>query len=158
MKEFAILMDNISKAISKLPPKIATEAVNFSKERFVKQNWDNKAWEPRSRRRRGGEKRQNGAILVDSGRLKRAIRKKLISPTKIIIGVDVPYAEAHNEGLDKVIKIKAHNRKSRKGRVYKVKSHSRDAKLPQRRFMGESEELNTRIEKLIVRDIENAAR
>jgi phage gpG-like protein len=160
MKSIAAILDDVSKALHELPTRVAREAVNFSKERFVKQNWldtGEDPWPKRSRARRGGKLRQRGAVLVDSGRLKRSIRATSVSSDTIVIGTDVPYAELHNEGLKSLLRVKKHNRRSRStGKVYEVKAHSRQVNMPQRRFIGESQELVNRIENLMQQEIEHA--
>ncbi len=151
--------NNISQAIARLPPKIGAAAVNFSKSRFVKQNWHDESpepWKPRSTRRRGSNLRQKGAILVDSGRLKRSIRLASVSQDRIIIATDVPYAQVHNDGLNGTVNVRSHSRHSRTGRTHTVKVHSRTVKLPQRRFLGESAELSRQIQNLIIREIKTS--
>lgn len=158
MRDFIITLDNITKALDSLPKRISVLAVNFSKERFVKQNWIDSSthdWKPRSRARRGGKRRQKGAILVDSGRLKRSIRKVSVSKDRVIIGTDVPYAQVHNDGFQGTVSVKPHRRK-RDGKKIYVRAHSRRMSMPQRRFLGDSQELSARLEKLIISEIINA--
>lgn len=160
MKDYILLLDNITNAIKALPKRIAVLGVNFSKERFTQQNWFDssaKPWQPRSTKRRGGTRRQSGAILVDSGRLKRSIRTISISPNSVLIGTDVPYAQAHNDGFNGKVSIKQHSR-HRNGKTYTVKAHSRSVNLPQRRFLGDSQELNNRLENLVINELEKAIR
>lgn len=158
-KSFAAIIDDLTRAINALPARVATLAVNFSKERFVKQNWHDsseKPWEKRHGRRRGGDKRQNGAVLVDSGRLKRSIRVISANKERIIIGTDVPYAEIHNEGFDGQQNVRAHQRRSRNGKVHTVRAHTRRMSMPERRFLGESQELANRIENLMETELKKA--
>ena len=184
--EFVKILDALAESIGDLPRMVGTEAVNFSKERFLQQNWYDTApipWPLRRHLRRGGKKRQQGAVLVDSGRLKRSIRIVSVSGTAVIIGTDVPYAQMHNDGFKgkenvKAYRqrVKAHRRKitvkTKKGgtkkKVVQVKAHTRtiaahqrNVDMPRRRFLGESAELNRRIEKLItdtfVEAIKNAS-
>lgn len=158
MKDFFVILDNITKAIDTMPKRIATMGVMFSKERFIQQNWIDtsvSAWRPRCVRRRGGQRRQNGAILVDTGRLKRSIRSSLVSKELIIISTDVPYARAHNEGLNSSVLVRSHTR-HRNGKAYKVKAYSRFVRLPQRRFLGESRVLCSRLENLIISELQKA--
>ena len=76
------------------------------------------SWRPRKKADTGR------AILVKSGRLKRGIRAiPLSNLQEIKIGNDVPYAQAHNEGL---------------------------GHLPQRKFIGESQALNGKIKGFIL--------
>lgn len=158
MKTFLITLDNITKALNSMPTRLATLAVAFSKERFVQQNWIDssvEAWRPRSRKRRGGKRRQRGAVLVDSGRLKRSIRVISVSKNKIVIGTDVPYAQTHNDGVNTMVTVKSHSRK-RNGKTCQVREYSRRMSMPQRRFLGDSQELSARLEKLIISEIINA--
>ena len=184
--EFVKILDALAECIGDLPRMVGTEAVNFSKERFVQQNWYDTApipWPLRRHLRRGGKKRQQGAVLVDSGRLKRSIRIVSVSPNAVVIGTDVPYAQMHNDGFKGTENVwahrqnvKAHRRKvkvkAKKGgtkkKVVQVKAHTRniaahqrEVDMPRRRFLGESAELNRRIEKLItdtfVEAIKNAS-
>ena len=158
-KSFAAIVDDVTRAINAMPARVGTCAVNFSKQRFVQQNWHDttpEPWKPRSRTRRGGERRQNGAILVDSGRLKRSIRVVSADSNRVIIGTDVPYAEIHNEGLDGEVSVRKHSRRSRKGRLHIVKAHKRRVHMPQRCFLGESQALATQLEELMIKELKNA--
>ena len=158
-KSFAAIVDDVTRAINAMPARVGTCAVNFSKQRFVQQNWHDttpEPWKPRSRTRRGGERRQSGAILVDSGRLKRSIRVVSADSNRVIIDTDVPYAEIHNEGLDGEVSVRKHSRRSRKGRLHIVKAHKRRVHMPQRRFLGESQALATQLEELMIKEIKNA--
>ena len=158
-KSFAAIVDDVTRAINAMPARVGTCAVNFSKQRFVQQNWHDttpEPWKPRSRTRRGGERRQSGAILVDSGRLKRSIRVVSADSNRVIIGTDVPYAEIHNEGLDGEVSVHKHSRRSRKGRLHIVKAHKRRVHMPQRRFLGESQALATQLEELMIKELKNA--
>ena len=158
-KSFAAIVDDVTRAINAMPARVGTCAVNFSKQRFVQQNWHDttpEPWKPRSRTRRGGERRQSGAILVDSGRLKRSIRVVSADSNRVIIGTDVPYAEIHNEGLDGGVSVRKHSRRSRKGRLHIVKAHKRRVHMPQRRFLGESQALATQLEELMIKELKNA--
>jgi len=153
------ILDNVSKAIESLPNRVATTAVNFSKQRFVKQNWqdtEEEPWKGRSRSRKGGSKRQRGAVLVDSGRLKKSIRVIDASKERVVIGTDVPYAQMHNDGLEAPVSVKVHTRRSRKGKSFTVKAHTRNVKMPKRQFLGESQALANQIEEMIYNEIEKA--
>lgn len=159
LTDFIRKMDALSKVHSKLPTEIAAIAVNFSKERFREQAWldsTKEPWKKRKLRRKG--KTRSQTLLVNTGRLKRSIRKIYADSDKIIIGTDVPYAQIHNDGgiINTNVSVKAHNVKSfsrtRKGRVEKVKehnvrSHNRkvNTKIPARKFIGSSYTLQRRI-------------
>lgn len=181
MNDFVKMVDNLIKARKALPNEVAALAVKFSKERFRDQAWyDNnkKAWKARKQRRQGG-KRKSQTLLVNTGRLKRSIRKIKADQNEVRIGTDVPYAEIHNNGGKitasanvKSYTKKAHTRKahsrSRKGNIesvpaqnvasHSVKAHRRkmNTTIPQRQFIGNSAKLARDIEKLIVERLEKA--
>lgn len=174
-------LNSVLEAYRKLPPEIATIAVNFTKERFRDQAWldeTKRNWKPR-KTKRGRTGKRSQTLLVDTGRLKRSIRKIKATTEQVIIGTDVPYAEIHNEGgeINKTVTvkshvIKAHRRKAhtreRNGRVerikaqmvkpYTVKAHSRkmNLKIPSRRFIGNSYTLARRIELHVTARIKRA--
>lgn len=145
---FVKQLDYISSVYKTLPNEVATIAVNFSKERFRSQDWydtNRKQWEPRKRPRKGSKTRSQ-TLLVDSGRLKRSIRKISANMKEVVIGTDVPYAQIHNDGgkLNKTVNVKTHSRKRRtRGGSTTVKSHTRrmNTTILQRQFIGESNRL-----------------
>ena len=164
MNDFINKLNRLTKLYKKFPELAAIEAVNFSKERFVRKNWVDRtvtAWKPRKPSPEWHSEEQKkaaarGSLMVKSGRLKRSIRKIKVTRNSVTIGTDVPYAEPHNEGavINQSINIRAHKRK-RKGREYSVKAHRRKRKitLPERRFIGESAILLRRVERLVQREI-----
>lgn len=188
--DFDRIAQQIVQAWQRLPNGIATVAVNFFKERFRAQNWVGTNTEPWRRRRKtkkgwewGGRKERKGrAILVDTGRLRRSIRKVSATESSVVIATDVPYAKMHNEGFRGVItqQVKAHQRKKttfgitgRKalktrtkityGRVdtgdrLAVKAHQRkiNMNLPRRQFIGESPYLSRQIERYATAEIMKA--
>lgn len=171
--DFEIQLNKLQKVVQQLPPKMGADAVLFSKERFRQQNWiDNSTYPWRTKsRNRGGR-----GILILSGRLMRSIRKISVTQERIIIGSDVPYAKAHNEGFRGVVQVKAHTRgqysRSRKGSglysvrtrkertktvtektgAIEVKAHSRRMNLHKNRFMGNSAYLGARLIRLAEAD------
>lgn len=172
--DFINKLDRVSKTLKYLPEKMAITAVNFSKERFVQKNWvDTKRepWEPRKRKARG-------TLMIQTGRLKRSIRKLYATHELIMLGTDVPYAQIHNDGgtITETVNVKAHKRKitiaksynlrtrnaSRNrvstGQTTDVKAHQRQINLtiPARPFLGQSAVLMRRLERLIVKELKNA--
>lgn len=165
----------LAKVYKTLPHKIAVTAVNFSKENFKRQGWlDNglQRWAPR--KKRGSRRTDNRAILVKSGRLRRSIRATSVTDSQIIIGTDVPYAQAHNEGGNQEVtqNVGAHARKAHSRKAYTttggrkvaagvVKGHSvkaftrkRKLNIPKRQFMGQSQALEIRIGRLIKKEFD----
>lgn len=153
------------KVYKTLPRKIAVTAVNFSKENFKRQGWlDNGLQKWVLRKKRGARKTDNRAVLVKSGRLRRSIRATSVTDSQIIIGTDVPYAQIHNEGGTGEVtqNVGAHTRKehSRSGRKVQaatVRAYTRKRKLnvPKRQFMGPSQALNKRVERLIKKEFDD---
>ena len=162
--DFIAKLNRLSKLYKKFPELAAIEAVNFSKERFVRKNWVDKsvtAWKARKPSPDWHSEAQKkaaarGSLMVKSGRLKRSIRKIKVTRNSVTIGTDVPYAQPHNEGavINQSVNVKTHSRK-RKGRTETVKAHRRKRKitLPERRFIGESAVLLRRVERLVQREI-----
>lgn len=181
--EFDQMVNRVAGALRAIPRRAGVLAVNFSKDRFRSQSWvDNirEPWKKRKAESWGRKPRKGRAILVDSGRLRRSIRVISTSPDRVVIGTDVPYAEAHNEGFTGKItqKVKAHTRRkfgriqstnietrkrsSRRGQVGggQVKAHTRiiDQKIPRRRFIGSSALLNRQLERMITVEIVRAVK
>lgn len=160
-------MDEVEKAYTRLPNEIAAITVKFSKDRFRDQAWLDKTrhpWKERSRTRPG--KKRSQTLLVDKGRLKRSIRKISANMNRIVIGTDVPYAQAHNDGFKGNVTqhVKSHTRTLTKfgvtsrrqlkrstriefGRVKRgetrVRAYTRTIhqNIPARPFIGQSEAL-----------------
>lgn len=143
----AILLQN---AYRKALRMVGAEAVNFSKERFVRKNWVDRtpeAWDKTDKKR--------GSTLVASGQLKRSIRIQSMNAYKIIIGTDIKYAKIHNEGgtINKPVKVKGFARVSMKGKRHNVEAHNRqmNTTIPRRQFIGVSAILERRIERTLDR-------
>jgi len=171
LRDFMRRMQAVSKAYDRLPNEISAIAVKFSKDRFRDQAWLDKTrqpWKQRARNREG--KRRSQTLLVDKGRLKRSIRKISVSPTRVVIGTDVPYAQVHNDGFKGAVRqrVKSHTRALTKfgitsrrqlkrstriefGRVKRgettVKAYTRTIhqNIPARPFIGQSEALERQL-------------
>ncbi len=183
MKGFIEQLKNIDKAVKVMPRRMGLVAVKFSKDRFVQQAWvdhTTQTW-PKRRTSRGSKQRDRGAILVDTGRLKRSIRVISTSSTRVLIGTDVPYAQAHNDGFKGTVKVKQHTRrtfeknkrgtgvfsvrtrkertktvKEETGQLITVGAHSRRINLPERKFIGNSAVLAKQIERAAAAQIQKA--
>ena len=113
--------------------------------------------------------------MVQSGRLRNSIRLQTANIRQIVIATSAPYAEAHNEGVNRRVMVKAHTRHTytkvkeqyttRKGKTrnrtmrkqdgeYQVKSHQRKMNMPQRQFMGDSEIMFRKIDQAVIRAID----
>jgi len=180
LRDFMRKMEAVSKAYDRMPNEIAAIAVKFSKDRFRDQAWldtTRHPWKQRASSRPG--KRRSQTLLVDKGRLKRSIRKISASPTRVVIGTDVAYAQIHNEGgtLNSVVTVRQHNVKSYRRKAYtrqragrsesikaqnirghSVKTHQRkmNTRIPARPFIGQSEALERQLLTHIINRFEEA--
>jgi phage gpG-like protein len=163
MKNLNEIISSINRAMNAIPKRVATLAVNFSKERFVEKNWYNTHKEPWAKTRK-----RKGSTLVSSGALKRSIRKIQVTPSYVVIGTNLPYAKIHNDGgeISGTETVKAHDRKAYKRKGYTRNSKRVKATIVQahsvkqfsrryhrifkaRQFIGKSQELANRVSKLI---------
>lgn len=146
----------LAKALRALPRIVGNIAVNFYKDRFSRQGWQDERFEPWTKRKR--EDRRARAILVKTGRLRRSIRIVSQTHNSVTVGTSVPYAQIHNEGgtIKANQSVKSHTRKGHKRKKdeklitvksHPVKAHSRtiSTTIPKRQFMGASALLIRRI-------------
>ena len=116
-----------------LPVLLGNKAKNFFVANFRKQGFDDKGvekWQPRKFNGLARQKKDSGrAILVKTGNLRRSIRVKSASMSKIVISSDLDYAAVHNDGTNK---------------------------MPQRKFIGDSENLRKELTKTITKEIKKA--
>jgi len=110
--------------------------------------------------KRAGNIDQGRGVLVGKGggrKLSRSLQVKVANGVATIFTL-VPYAKAHNEGVDEVVSISAHNvrahTRKRKGKRYKVKAHGRGGhrkrmRLPQRQFMGRHQSLDKMLSNIL---------
>lgn len=136
-----------------LPKVLGQEAVNFAKDNFRKQGFQDAGidkWKPRSA---GSPRNKGRAILVDTGRLKRSVAVLRITRSEAWIGSDTTYARIHNEGgrIQATQNVRAHTRTNRTGASSRVRAHTRkiDITMPRRRFIGSSIELRRRFQKTV---------
>jgi Phage virion morphogenesis family. len=122
------------KVSADLPEIVAETATEYFKESFSVKEFDGKPWpQPKSQKR-------TGSLMISSGALLNSIRPTVVSPELVRISAGnekVPYARAHNEGVNEEVVINPFKRRD----GTEVKGHSRAMNLPQRQFMGRSNEL-----------------
>ncbi len=166
---------NYHRVRNQLPGVLGTVAVNYFKDSFKRQGWRDRYLQPWKKRAPGTKNNRGRAILVRSGRLRNSIRILESNPRRVVVGTAVPYAEAHNEGFNGTVQVRAHVRhKSRKqattytrkgkeytkmqrkatGETYGVKSFTRKMNLPQRQFMGDSEIMNRKLDAAVTRAVD----
>lgn len=114
-------------------------AKTFFYDNFRKQGFDDKTvtkWTPRKK----ADKRAGRAILVKSGDLRRSIRFDTVNKNNLSVRIasDLPYAKIHNDGLMGNAWGKA------------------PFKMPKRQFIGDSWNLNEKVKKIIVTNLNKA--
>lgn len=153
----SILQQKLQKAAKELPTVLVNEAVNWTKDNFTRQGFPGKSFDRWKSRKPGTKRNQGRALLIDTGYLKRSIRKINIGNLQATFGTDAPYARAHNYGFKGTVNVKEHRRAvigsinvstGRSDQPYKkkrsitgygqVKAYQRNMNLPQRRFIGYS--------------------
>lgn len=176
---FKKLEQAMKEVAHRLPQQIGTEVVNFSRANFRKQGWQGDAFQPWAARR--GNTRKGRAILVQSGRLRRSVRITRVTKDYVIVGSDVPYARAHNEGFAGTVAVRGHTRaryssyragtgkytskgKERTRKVsyvsgrHQVKPHMRRMKIKRRQFLGDSQHLRRNVRNLVAIEVLRAAK
>jgi phage gpG-like protein len=167
-----IIQERYKSVMLRLPVIVGNEAVNFVLDNFRMQGFQGSTFERWANRKRGWNKdnRSNRNILIDKGRLRRSWRVTKTGPDYVSIGSDVPYAQAHNEGLKigQIQTVKPFTRSvnyrdetsapgaskskftSMKIGEVSVKGHTRriNQNIPRRRMIGNSPYLNARLKRV----------
>lgn len=162
LKDYFNKLDRLGAVIDKLPKRMAVEAVKFTKERFVQQNWVDARTENWKKRKLGDTGR---AVLVGKGtaRLKKSIRIIKVGKQHAVIGSELEYAQIHNEGGR--IKVTPKMKRFFWAQYYKTKkafwknmalSKKKYIVIPQRKFLGESSVLGKRMERMALLDFTKA--
>lgn len=152
-------------ALTRLPAIAGNEVVNFALDNFKRQSWmgnREERWKPRKNPTKWGQapKRNGRAILMDSGRLRRSIRVIRTTADMVVVGTDVPYARAHNEGvrLGLIQTVKPFKRKLKNGGIANVSRHTRriNQNIPRRQFLGNSPYLTDKLKRVANAEIMKA--
>lgn len=121
-----ISLDRYGRGRQLLPKKLGNEAVNHFKDNWRKQGFDDQVVNPWKNRKRLDAGR---AILVKSGRLRRSFTVNIEGVNRIYVVNPTPYGIYHNYGTKR---------------------------LPQRKFMGRSRNLDEKSGVLIMRMMKQA--
>lgn len=139
-----LILKNVDKIKTTVPPLIANQARNFFLDSFKQGAWrdgNTQGWKEVQRRIQGTREwkypktkqlsRRTSPILVRTGKLRRAVRNSVRQQTfsKVELVVPLKYAAVHNEG---------------------------EGNMPQRKFMGDSKTLTAMQFKLIYREFDKA--
>lgn len=134
---------------------------NFQRKAFF-----DRPWAPRQPR-----PKERGSLLLVSGKLRRSL-KSHIRDTSVVFTSAMPYAAAHNEGVDGMLHVKAHRRRSyqatrlirgkrglRRARVtisaHLVRDHYMQQNLPARPFIGWHPRLGDYIRSIVKSQLES---
>jgi phage gpG-like protein len=158
-------INEIKKGLSNLPTQIGNTALNHFKNNFKTESWEGRKWKARN----GWAERNEGrALLMDNGFLQRDLVKH-VSGRSIRVFVKAPsdkYADIHNTGgtitippSSKMIKFCWAKYYAAGSGVEKTRwkamalhlqaGRSFQSKIPQRKFIGESQQLNDKIQKKV---------
>ena len=117
--QFDIVLRNLDRVKKELPLQVANTTKNFFiKENYNKQQFDGKKWKDVNRRG-GKSRRSNSAILVQTGRMRRAVANSLKKATFDLIEFNVTeatakggfnYASVHQFGYSGM--VKGYNRRT----------------------------------------------
>lgn len=110
---------------------------NFTRKAFFTQKWK-KRKDPNAL----------GSLLVVTGSLRRSIQAKE-TDSGVRFTSNQPYATLHNEGGKGTVTVKQHTRKSKKGKTYTVRQHTRAVNMPQRQFIGDGKDTRRIIQGVI---------
>ncbi len=112
---------------------------NFERKAFFSDKWKPRAHDyPR------------GSLLMVSGAMRRSTRGE-VSGDGVRFASAMPYTTLHNEGGTGYKQVRAHTRKSKKGKIYNVRAHQRKFTMPQRQFIGDGPDTQ-RIIKAVIND------
>lgn len=137
--DFEKVIKDIAELKRTLPIKIANKAQRYFAATFKQGGWEGAKWKEPKRKIPGTPEykypkdkklqRRTKPTLVKSGILRRAtsMSARVITWSQILLVVDVPYAQRHNEGLDG---------------------------MPKRQFMGNSPILETQIKEMIEKEVD----
>lgn len=141
----------------KLPRKVAVVAVNFYKRNFQVGGFVDKPFQKWKKPSKKG-----GNTLVKTGNLRRSVKQISVSPTRVVIGSDMPYAKIHNEGGKIEITPKMRRYfwamfKKTKDVKYKAMALTKQKHLtmPKRQFIGDSHALPVALDRMIIKELKN---
>lgn len=95
-----------------LPVILGNQAVNYFQDSFRKGGFDNTKWPEVQRRipetnsyrypKKKGLGRRTRGILINKGKLRRDVRLRLATFSKILVSTSLPYASVHNKGTNRI--------------------------------------------------------
>lgn len=98
---------------------------NFERKAFFSDKWKPRAYDY-----------PKGSLLLVTGAMRRSTHGR-VEGNGVRFSSALAYAAIHNEGGTGFKPVKSHQRKSRKGKVYTVRAHTRKFTMPKRQFIGD---------------------
>jgi hypothetical protein len=140
----------MKEAVRDLPLIMGNEALLFARRNFKEGGFTDTGFQKWRQRKNptafGDVPRPNRALLVDSGRLRNSGMINYTTLDGVQLIWDVPYAKAHNEGINGIGVIQTVKPFTRKN-GQKVKEHERriTMRLSKRQFIGRSQVLSQNV-------------
>lgn len=156
-RQFNILLQEYNQLRNRLPNKIAITAVNFFKRNFKVGGFVDKPFQKWKK-----SQMNKRTTMVQSGNLRRAIKKLRVSRNRVVVGIGqhIPYAQIHNEGGQIPItpkmrrffwaKFKETGKEHWKNMALTKKKH---LEIPQRKFIGDTKALEITIERMMIKEL-----
>lgn len=98
---------------------------NFERKAFFSDKWKPRAYDY-----------PKGSLLLVTGAMRRSTQGR-VEGNGVRFSSALAYTAIHNEGGTGFKPVKSHQRKSRKGKVYTVRAHTRKFTMPKRQFIGD---------------------
>lgn len=120
------------------PPKLKADILNDMRveltdefdRNFERKGFFSDKWKPRA------HDYGKGSLLEVTTKLRRGIKSE-VSGDGVRFTSAVPYASIHNEGGTGFKIVREHTRRSKKGKIYTVRTHQRKFTMPKRQFIGD---------------------
>jgi phage gpG-like protein len=170
MPEIKIVIQRYNAFLKGLPQLIADVLIDWVLDNFDKQSFDGRAWPDRK------DRDSSRSLLVKTGRGRRSIRVSRQTAKRIEVTTDLQYMIAHNEGAEITMTITPRMRRFFWAMHYKFeadgdgnliipedqvkwkwlalkKGNSIRFTMPQRQFIGPSDEIDRRLVEVIGREL-----
>ncbi len=120
---------------------VKTELTDEFDRNFQRKGFFSSPWKPRA------HEYPRGSLLLVTGAMRRSIKSE-VSGDGVRFTSSMPYTAIHNEGGTGFKPVKAHMRRSKKGKTYNVRAHQRRFTMPKRQFIGDGPDTQR-----IIRDV-----
>lgn len=132
------IRDQVRQLKKSIPAQTSSMAVEWFENSFTRQGFTDRRFKRWKKRKPYAPRNEGRAILVDTGTLRRSIRKERVTFRQVRIVSKLPYSAIHNDGL--------------RGKAW----GRHEFTMPQRKFMGNSQKLERKMLKFIYKSIDKA--